>query len=130
MAAPISQLTFNVLDSPLLDQTQFGPDMKNWLSNTVDILNSELITIDGIFSNILTISTINAGGTFPVAFVVPVLGLTSSGFVITRLISTTIPGVTITNVVVGTDQFTVTFSADPGASAIIAYQAFSQNPQG
>lgn len=129
MAAP-TNLVFNVLDSPILEQTEFGPDMKNWLSNSVDILNSEIMTIGSIFSNILAISTFNAGGfsTGPVS--VPLLGLTPNGFVLVTLLSTTNPGITIVDVNPLVNQFTVTFSADPGASAIISYIAFSQNPQG
>lgn len=128
MAEP-TKLIFNVLDSPILEQTSFGDDMKNWLSNTVDIINSAIMTVDNIFLNVLDIATFDAGGGGPGPIPVPVLGLTPSGFVIARLISSTNP-VTIIDVTPGTNQFTVTFSGNPGASAIIAYQAFSQNPQG
>jgi len=125
----VDPINFNVLDSPILEQTEFGPDMKNWLSNSVDILNSTIITISNINNNILEVNTATVGGTGAGPYTISVLGLTSSGFVQVRLVSST-NVVTITDVTPGTNQFTVTFSADPGASAIIAFQAFSQNPQG
>jgi len=130
----VDPINFNVLDSPILEQTEFGPDMKNWLSNSVDILNSTIITISNINNNILSVNTLDIGG-FAVwvspatPYVVPQIGLTMNGFVQARLVFSTNP-TTIGSVTPGTNQFTVTFSADPGASAIIAYQAFSQNPQG
>lgn len=135
MAEP-TKLIFNVLDSPILEQTSFGDDMKNWLSNTVDIINSAIMTVDNIFLNVLDIATASAvisGGPTPLPFfgTVPVLGLTPpNGFVVARIVSTTNPGISIVDIVVGVNQFTVEFSDDPGASAIIAYQAYSQNPQG
>lgn len=129
-------VNMNVLDSPILEQTSFGPDMKNWISNTVDILNDEISSvitvvniINNLFNNLMATGTIDAGGTFPIPFNVPILGLTPSGFVIAKLLSSTNP-TTLLSVVPGVNQFTVTFSADPGASAIISYSVFSIDPQG
>jgi hypothetical protein len=126
--ALIDPINFNVLDSPILEQTEFGPDMKNWLSNSVDILNSNITTIGNINNNILIVNTANVGGA--ITSIVPLLGLTPSGFVEARIISTTNPGVTIDSIVPMLNQFQITFSANPGASAIISYIGFSTNPQG
>ena len=129
-------VNMNVLDSPILEQTQFGDDMKNWLTNAVDILNAEVNTVEtvvetinNLFNNMIAVNTVNIGGSGANPPPVSVLGLTSSGFVIVSLLSSTNP-VTILSVVPGTNQFTVTFSADPGPSAIISYVAFTKNPQG
>jgi hypothetical protein len=59
---------------------------------------------------------------------VTVAGLYSTNFVNVTLISSSNP-VTIINVTPGNGSFTVTFNADPGASAIIVYQAFTAQPQ-
>jgi hypothetical protein len=126
----VDPINFNVLDSPILEQTEFGPDMKNWLSNSVDILNSAITTLGNINNSILIINTANVGGGGAGPITVPLLGLTPSGFVEARIISTTNPGITIVSIVPQLNQFTITFSADPGASAIISYIGFSQNPQG
>lgn len=130
------EINTNVVDSPILEETQFGDNMKNWLTNFVDIFNSEVntlesvvSTINNLFNDMIAVGTINAGGTWPAPFNVPVLGLTPSGFVVVNLLSSSNP-VTIASVIAGTNQFTVTFSADPGASAIISYVVFRTNPQG
>ena len=126
----------NVVDSPILEQTQFGDDMKNWLTNFVDIFNSEINslekvvqTINNLFNYMIAVGTINLGGSGTTPPPVTVLGLTSNGFVVANLLSSTNP-TTIVSVIPGANQFTVTFSADPGASAIISYVAFRKNPQG
>lgn len=129
MAAP-TNIIFNVLDSPILEQTGFGPDMKNWLSNSVDVINSALTTINSIFSQIIVIDTFNAGGFGSGPVSVPVLGMTPNGFVTARILSTTNPNISIVDITALTNQFQITFNADPGASAIITYQAYSANPQG
>lgn len=115
------QLDLNLLDTPDVEQTQFGPDMKRWLANAVDIINrwfqafADLIQAAGI--------DIGGGGAGPIT--VPVIGLTADGFVNARIISTSNPNITILTVTPGLNGFDITFSADPGASAIIVYQAFS-----
>ncbi len=126
----------NVVDSPILEQTQFGDDMKNWLTNFVDIFNAEVDSletvvqaINNLFNFMIAVGTINLGGSGTTPPPVSVLGLTSNGFVVVNLLSSTLP-TTIASVVPGTNQFTVTFSANPGASAIISYVSFRANPQG
>lgn len=125
MAGPIN---LDVLDPPELEQTQFGPDMKRWLSNIVDIINANFDILNETFTNLITVQSINIGGSGAGPIVVSVPGLTPSGFVNVNLLSSSNP-VTVANVTVGTNQFSVTFSADPGASAIIAYQAYTAQPQ-
>lgn len=125
----MEQINISTLDSPIFEETQFGENMQNWLSNTVDILNSLIIAFDGFVNNVIEISTFDAGGFGVGPVSVPVLGLTTNGSVLVRLLSSTNPA-EIINIVPLTNQFTVTFSADPGASAIITYQAFSSDPQG
>lgn len=129
MVALTRQINFDVLDAPILEQTQFGPDMNRWISNMVDILNSTIMTLSNYINNVLVISTVDIGGSGAGPIAVTVLGLTPAGAVIVNLLSSSNP-VKIINVTVGTNQFTVTFSADPGASAIISYTAFTQYPQG
>lgn len=128
MAAP-TNITLNVLDAVDLEQTNFGPDMKKWLANSVDNLNSTIQTLINIFEFMIAVQTIDVGGSGAGPLTVSVLGLTSNGYVEVTLLSSTNP-VTIIDVTPGAGQFTVTFSGDPGASAIISYIAFSQNPQG
>lgn len=122
-------LRFDVLDPPDVEQTQFGPDMKRWLSIIVDIINSNFTTLSNATEFFITAQGIDVGGGGAGPLTVTVTGLTSDGFVNVNLISTTNPGIHITNVIPGLNNFTVTFNADPGASAIIVYQAYSQSPQ-
>ena len=125
MAGPIS---LQPLPIPLLDQTDFGPDMDRWLANIVDIINSAFETLNEAFANFITSAGIDVGGSGAGPITVTVVGLTSSGYVNVNLISSSNP-VTITSVVPGNGSFDITFSGDPGASAIIVYQAFTAQPQ-
>jgi hypothetical protein len=117
-------VSLGVLDSPDVEQTQFGPDMKRWLSIIVDIINDNFTTL----SNLITAQGIDIGGMGAGPITVTVIGLTSDGFVNVNLISATNPNIHIIDVTPGLNSFTVTFDADPGASAIIVYQAYSQSP--
>lgn len=125
MAGPIN---LEVVDTPIMEQTQFTGDMYKWLPNMVDTVNESFLTLTEAFSNVLAIQTANIGGGGAGPINVTVLGLTTSGFVNVNLLSSSNP-VTITVVTVGTNQFSVTFNADPGASAIIQYMAFTSEPQ-
>lgn len=125
MAGPIN---LNVLDPVDLDQVSFGPDAKRWLTDVVDIINASFVTISQAFANLITAAGIDVGGAGAGPITVTVVGLTSSGFVNVQLISSSNP-VTISSVVPGNGSFAITFSADPGASAIIVYQAFTVKPQ-
>jgi hypothetical protein len=130
VVAQINESLFlDVLDPPDVEQTEFGPDMKRWLSNIVDIVNANFISLSNAFEFLITSSGIDVGGSGAGPINVTVTGLTASGFVNVSLISTTNPGVTIASVVPGLNQFSITFSANPGASAIIVYQAYMVNPQ-
>lgn len=126
MGAPIN---LDILDTPILEQTKFGPDMQRWLPNIVDSINSNATTIQDALANLIFISQQDIGGSGAGPVVVTVTGLMASNFVSVNLVSTTNPGVTITNVTVSVGSFSVTFSSDPGASAIIAWQAFVSQPQ-
>jgi hypothetical protein len=119
------QLELNLLDAVDVEQTQFGADMKRWLSNAVDIINEQFQALD------LMIETkgVDIGGGGAGAISVPVIGLTANDYVNARIISTTNSGITIQSVVPGLNAFDITFSGDPGASAIIVYQAISAQPQ-
>ena len=118
------QISYDVLDTPILEQTQFGPDMQRWLPNIVDIINANFAMV----GNLITVATmdIGGGGAGPINISVP--GLTPSGNVIVNLLSSSNP-VTVSNVTSGTNQFSVTFSGDPGASAIISYQVYTAQTQ-
>jgi len=122
-------IALEVLDPADVEQTQFGPDMKRWLANLVDVVNANFTAIKNWMNNFITSAGIDIGGGGAGPITVNVVGLTSSGFVNVSLISTTNPNITILTVVPGLNSFAITFSADPGASAIIVYQAFIVNPQ-
>lgn len=124
MTAPIN---LDVLDPPDVEQTQFGPDMKRWLSNIVDIINASFATINNYTAYLIAVNSIDVGGAGAGPISVTVIGLTTSGYVVASLVSSTNP-VTILSVVAGNGSFVITFSGDPGASAIITYQAFSVKP--
>lgn len=115
------QLDLNLLDTPDVEQTMFGPEMKRWLANSVDIINGWFQA----FANLIQAAGVDVGGGGAGPISVPVVGLTADGYVNARLVSTSNSGVTIDDVTPGLNAFTITFSADPGASAIIVYQAFS-----
>ncbi len=129
MAQTRNSLLLDVLDPPDVEQTQFGDDMKRWLANIVDIINANFSALNNTFAFLITSNGIDIGGGGAGPINVPVIGLTSNGFVNAQIISTTNPGVIITSLVPGLNGFDVTFSADPGASAIIIYQAYTENPQ-
>lgn len=119
------QLDLNLLDSVDVEQTQFGPDMKRWLTNAVDIINNQFLAFDDLIEN----KGVNIGGGGVGPINVPVVGLTANDFVNVRIISTSNSGITVSTVTPGLNAFDITFSADPGASAIIVYQAISAQPQ-
>lgn len=117
-------INLNVLDTPIVEQTNFSPDMQRWLSNIVDIINSNFALLGLSFAQGINIG---GGGAGPIN--VTVTGLTPSGLVNVNLVSTTNPNISILSVVPGTNQFSITFSGDPGASAIITYTAFTSSTQ-
>ncbi len=119
------QLNLNLLDAVDVEQTQFGPDMKRWLSNAVDIINEQFQAFDFLIENKGV--DVGGGGAGPIS--VPVIGLTANDYVNVRIISTSNSGITVLTVTPGLNAFDITFSADPGASAIIVYQAISAQPQ-
>jgi len=98
-----------------------------WLSTTVDVLNQDIDILQNAFNFLITAQSVDigGGGVGPIAISVP--GLTINGYVVVNLLSSSNP-VTITAVTPGVNQFTVTFSADPGASAIIKYVAYTAKP--
>jgi hypothetical protein len=120
-------IDLEVLDSPEVEGTQFSPDMKRWLSNVVDIVNASFASLDNYTTNLITASGVDIGGMGAGPINVTVTGLTASGYVNVNLISSSNP-VFISNVTPGNGSFSITFSSDPGASAIIVYQAFIAKP--
>lgn len=116
------------LDTAIIDQTNFGPDMKNWISNLTDYLNQNFMALNLAITNLIAVAGIDVGGSGVGPISVTVTGLTSSGYVNVQLISSS-NLVKISSVIPGTNQFNITFSGDPGASAIIVYQAFITQPQ-
>lgn len=107
------------IDSADVDQTQFSDDMKRWLANLIDTINTNFTTLN----EALAITMVNAGG-MGVTATIPLLYMVPGGTVTVNLLSSSNP-VNVVTVTPGTNQFTVTFSADPGASAIIQYTAFA-----
>jgi len=123
-----NQIRLEVLDTPDVEQVEAGPDFKRWLTNTVDIINASFDAINIVIGNQVTSAIIDIGGSGAGPLFVSVPGLTPANAVIVNLTSSTNP-VTVVNVTTVTDGFNVTFSGNPGASAIIVYQAFTNtNP--
>lgn len=120
-------INLDVLDPPDLEQTKFGPDMNRWLSNIVDIINASFTTLNNAFSTLIAVGQTNAGGSGTTA-TVTVSQLITGNYVSVTLISSSNPTAVI-SAVAGSGNFVVTFSANPGVSAIIAYQAFTGQPQ-
>ncbi len=125
MAAPIK---LDMLDPPVLDQTDFGPDMDRWITNIVDIINASFTTLNQAFSYLVAVGQADAGGGGTGPVTVTATGVLATNFVAVTLISSSNP-VTVTAVTAGAGSFDVTFSDDPGASAIITWQAFAVKPQ-
>lgn len=120
------------IDLPNLDPTigveKLNEEFVRWLSNIVDVLNQDIDTIENAFANIMAVATVSGlTGSGAGPYTVLVTNLPANGFVTAQIISTSNP-VTIKSIVVSAGQFTITFSADPGASAIIKYVAYTAKP--
>ena len=124
MAGPIN---LEALDAPIVEQTKFEPDMQRWLTNIVDIINASFITITNGFANLIFTGQVSLSSPGTSA-VISVTGLLATNYVNVTVVSTTNANITASVTTVSSGSFTVTFSADPGTSAIIAYQAFSSQP--
>jgi hypothetical protein len=124
VAGPINQ---EVLDTPIVEQTKFGDDMKRWLPNIVDNINANFSQNANAWTYFFAADTTDIGGSGAGPINVTVTGLTSSGYVSVTLLSST-NSTSILSVVPDTNKFIITFNDDPGASAIIVYQAFTQQP--
>lgn len=126
----MGQINLNTIDTPMLEETNFGPNAKQWLTTLVDIINANFIILNQTISNLFLLSSaqIDIGGSGAGPITVAVAGLTALNFVNVTLVSSTDP-VIILSVVPGAGSFDITFSGDPGASAIIVYQVFSRQPQ-
>lgn len=119
MAEPIN---LPRLDPPI-DYNDINPQIVRWWSDIVDLVNQAFTQIEGFENNIVAAQSSNIGGGGAGPIIVSVPGLTSSSIVTANIISSSNP-VTIISIVPGTNQFSITFSADPGASAIISYIVF------
>lgn len=124
----VALINLNIIDTPMLEQTNFGPDMKRWLADLADFINTNFAILNQAVTQLLAVGQVDVGGGGAGPLTVPVTDLLSTNFVNVTLISSSNP-VTIITVTPGNGSFDVTFSADPGASAIIVYQAFTAQPQ-
>ncbi len=126
----MGQINLTSVDTPMLEETNFGPNAKQWLTTLVDIINANFTLLTNAFGNLYLLSgaevDIGGGGAGPINVVVA--GLVATNFVNVTLVSSS-NDVTIASVVPGAGSFNITFSGDPGASAIIVYQVFSSKPQ-
>ena len=120
----MAQINFEPLDPPIIEQTQFGDDMNRWITNIVDIINANFTTVSNALVSLIAVGQIDVGGSGAGPITVTVAGLNSSNFVNVTLISSS-NSVSVALVTAITNGFNITFSADPGASAVIAYQAFT-----
>jgi hypothetical protein len=116
----VGQINLPRLDPPPVEyEDDLSTEMGIWLSDVSDAVNSAFQTLESNLSP--TILNIGGSGAGPIDISYPEMSINS--IVIVNLISSTNP-VTITNVTPTTNKFTVTFSGDPGTSAIISYIAF------
>ena len=111
------------LDTPPMQDEAFHPDFKRWLAVIVDNLNEVLEQLENETSNNIAAQTANIGGAGAGPIDVAVPGLTAASVVTASIVSSSNP-VSIIAVLPGVDKFSVTFSANPGASAIISYVAY------
>ena len=101
------------IDSPPIYDTEFESSFENWLTNLTDQINTNIALMPAAVSDDL-----GGAGAGPID--VTVAGLTSSGVVVATMKSST-NGVGVLETEAALGKFTVTFDADPGASAIINY---------
>jgi hypothetical protein len=127
MFSNFSVKNFDKLDAPDIEETNFGENMKRWLANIVDICNSNFDLLNSYINNFITSQGVMIGGT-GVSYNIPVIGLTSTGFVSATIISEINPAMIVT-ITPGLNSFNITFDIDPGAGSIIVYQAFISEPQ-
>jgi hypothetical protein len=125
VGAPTNLPRFDV--PPIEYQQGLSQEMGFWFADLPTLFNQAMTQIGNVFANVLTFSSADIGGSGAGPINVSVPGLTTSGAVFVNLLSSSNP-VSIAIVTVGTNQFSVTFSADPGASAIIQYSAFTAAP--
>lgn len=121
-------INLQAVDTPMLEETNWGPNASQWLTTLVDIINAAFSQLNSAFAGLLAVGQIDVGGGGAGPINVVVTGLMASNFVNVTLVSST-NSVTIASVVPGAGSFNITFSGDPGASAIIVYQAFVSQPQ-
>lgn len=122
------QINVNKVDTPIMEQTGFDGDMYKWLPDTVDNINSSFELLIDAMALLFAQGLASVGGSGAGPINVTVTGLTASGFVTVQLLTSSNP-VTILSVVPGAGQFAITFSADPGATANIVWQAYAAVPQ-
>jgi hypothetical protein len=123
-----AQISLTRLDPVDLEQTQFGPDAKRWLTDVVDIVNSAFNTLTNALSSLVMVGQTNAGSVSKFATVVAA-GVLPTYFITGSVISSTNANISIVSITAGTGDFLVEFNAIPGASAMIAYQVFAAQPQ-
>lgn len=121
-------MNLEVLDTAVLEETDFGPNMDRWLSNIVDIINQNFDTISNALVSLIAVGQTDVGGGGAGPIMVAVTGLEATNFVNVNLIRSS-NVVTISTVQVIANGFNITFSGDPGAVAVITYQAFVTKPQ-
>jgi hypothetical protein len=112
----------------MLEEVNWGENATQWLTTLVDIINASFMTLNEAFAKLLAVGQKDIGGGGAGPITVAVTGLMASNYVSVTLVSST-NAVTISTVVPGAGSFDITFSGDPGASAIIVYQAFVSQPQ-
>ncbi len=121
-------INLDVLDPADLEQIQFGDDAKRWLTNIVDIINASFSSLNNALGNLLAVGQIDVGGAGAGPIAVTVTGLMTGNYVAAQVVSSSNP-VTVLSAVAGAGSFNITFSGNPGASAVIVYQAFTKQPQ-
>jgi len=118
----VAQINVTKIDPCPVDYNDFYDVMDRWLTDLVDVVNAGLTQLQHAITPVLLNITTGAG----VTRTVTLAGLTVNSIVIPYLVSSTNP-VTIVSTATGVNQFIITFSGDPGASAVISYLAYFAN---
>ena len=111
------------IDTPPIQNIGLDPDLRRWFTTLTDTLNSVIGSVQDDFDNIIADESPDIGGGGAGALDVTVTGLTASSVVVASIVSSSNP-VSIISVLPGVDKFSITFSADPGASCFVNYIAF------
>ena len=118
------QISLGRVDSvPQSWEKKLESDVWMWITNLPDIINGAFTQMENSINNMIASQSVDIGGAGAGPLAVSVLGLTADSIVEAVLISSS-NAVSVVSVLPIIDGFNITFSGDPGASAIVGYTAF------